>query len=52
MNKHLLLLGALALGLSACGPVYVVHQDPPPPPPPPVAAPAPEDVTYQAFYVS
>jgi hypothetical protein len=50
MNKHLFLPGIVALLFTACGPVYVVHQDPPPPPPPAAEAPAPEDVTYQAFY--
>ena len=43
MKKHLcLLLAIVALFLNACGPVYVVHQDPPPQAPPP-AEPEPED---------
>jgi hypothetical protein len=50
MKKYLITLGALALLLSACGPVYVVHQDPPPPPPPAATPAPPEDVTYQTFY--
>ena len=55
MNKHLFLCGVIALGISACGPTYVVHQDPPPPPPAPVGPPPPPpapapDVTYQTFY--
>ena len=50
MNKHLLFLGAIALCLSACGPVYVTQQTPAPPPPPPAAPAPPPDVTYQTFY--
>src|ERR1700726_3294310 len=54
MKKHLyLLLAIVALFFNACGPVYVVHQDPPPQPPPqapPPAEPEPEDVSYQSFY--
>ncbi|MDP4147928.1 MAG: hypothetical protein Q8927_04485 [Bacteroidota bacterium] len=48
MKKHLLTLTILALLFYACGPVYVVHQDPPPQTAP-VAAPDPE-VSYQSFY--
>jgi hypothetical protein len=48
MKKHLLTLTILALLLYACGPVYVVHQDPPPQTAP---APAPDpEVSYQSFY--
>src|SRR5882757_6299866 len=47
MKKHLFIPGIFALCFTACGPVYVVHQDPPPPP---AAAPDPEDVSYQTFY--
>src|ERR1700744_4977398 len=50
MYKHLFLLAVVALGLNACGPVYVVQQSPPPSAPaaPPPANPA--DVSYQTFY--
>lgn len=48
MKKHLLYLVMVALGLSACGPTYVVQQAPPPAPAPP--PPAPEEVSYQTFY--
>src|SRR6201996_1582262 len=50
MNKHLFLLAVVAMGLNACGPVYVVQQTPPPPAPasPPPAN--PDDVSYQTFY--
>ena len=54
MKKHLYILTFVAIGFAACGPVYVVHQDPPPPsapaplPPPPQADPS--EVTYQNFY--
>jgi hypothetical protein len=52
MYKHLFLLAAVAMGLSACGPVYVVQQTPPPPPPAPAAPPPanPDEVSYQTFY--
>ena len=46
MKKHLFAITCVALALNACGPVYVVRQDPPPAP-----APAPsEEVSYQSFY--
>ncbi|MBS1606913.1 MAG: hypothetical protein JST42_29930, partial [Bacteroidetes bacterium] len=55
MKKHLYILSFAAIGFAACGPVYVVHQDPPPaqapaplPPPPPQVD--PPEVTYQNFY--
>lgn len=51
MYKHLFLLAIVAVGLNACGPVYVVQQTPPPAPPPAAPPPAnPEDVSYQTFY--
>src|SRR3981189_903571 len=53
MKKHLYFLAIAAISFTACGPVYVVHQDPVPAPAPPPAAPPqanPEDVTYQNFY--
>ena len=52
MKKHLYVLAIAAIALNACGPVYVVHQDPPPapaPPPPPPQESEPE-VSYQSFY--
>jgi len=51
MKKLLYGLAVIALGLSACGPVYVVHSTPPPPPPP-QAGPPPtdEELSYQSFY--
>ena len=56
MKKHLYILTFAAIGFAACGPVYVVHQDPPPsaapaplPPPPPPQA-DPSEVTFQNFY--
>jgi len=56
MKKHLYIPILTAIGFAACGPVYVVHQDPPPaqapaplPPPPPPQA-DPSEVTYQNFY--
>ena len=50
MYKHLFLLAVVAMGLNACGPVYVVQQ--PPPPQAPAAPPPadPDDVSYQTFY--
>src|ERR1700754_735102 len=51
MKKHLYILALVAIGLNACGPIYVVQQDPvqaPAPPPPPQAD--PDDVTFQSFY--
>lgn len=50
MNKHLFTLALVAMGLNACGPVYVVQQTPPPSSPaePPPAN--PDDVSYQTFY--
>src|ERR1700761_8790672 len=53
MNKHLLLLAVVAMGLNACGPVYVVQQPAPAPAAPPQEEPAPappEDASYQTFY--
>ncbi|HEV2481866.1 MAG TPA: DUF6600 domain-containing protein [Puia sp.] len=51
MYKHLFLLAIVAIGLNACGPVYVVQQTPPPPAPAPAPPPAaPEDASYQTFY--
>jgi hypothetical protein len=52
MFKHLIVLAFIAIGLNACGPVYVVQQTPPPAAPPPAAPPPadPEDVSYQTFY--
>jgi hypothetical protein len=49
MKKHHYYLAIVCLVLNACGPVYVVHQDPPPPAsaPPPAQ---PEEVSYQSFY--
>src|SRR5450432_1271286 len=48
MKKLLFASTCLALALSSCGPVYVVHQDPPPQADP---APAPpQEVSYQSFY--
>ena len=56
MKKHLYFLAILALGLSACGPTYVVQRPAPPasapvaePLPPPPPAPEPE-ASYQSFY--
>src|ERR1700752_5287025 len=55
MKTHLYMLALVAIGLSACGPTYVVHQNPvpapapqPAPPPPPPAN--PDEVTFQSFY--
>src|SRR5690242_258030 len=50
MNKHLFILALVAIGLNACGPVYLVQQTPPPTAPaePPPAN--PDDVSYQTFY--
>ena len=51
MYKHLFLLAVVAMGLNACGPVYVVQQPAPPPPAPAPPPPAnPDEVTYQTFY--
>src|SRR5882757_4239911 len=51
MKKHLFVLAIVALALNACGPVYVVHQDPPPAPaPPPPQDAEPPEVSYQSFY--
>ena len=49
MKQHLYLLALVAISFAACGPVYVVHQDPVPAPasPPPAD---PDDLTYQNFY--
>jgi hypothetical protein len=49
MKQHLFLVAIAAIALNACGPVYVVHQDPPPPAPAQPAA-EPEEVSYQQFY--
>ena len=48
MKKLLIAISCLALLLSACGPVYVVHQDPAPQADP--APQPPEEVSYQSFY--
>jgi hypothetical protein len=50
MYKHLFLLAMVAMGLNACGPVYVVQQ--PAPAPAPISPPPgnPDDVSYQTFY--
>jgi len=58
MKKHLYILAilAMAVGLNACGPTYVVQQPAPPPPAPvadPLPPPPPEPqpvATYQSFY--
>lgn len=51
MKKHLFALAIMAFALYACGPTYVVHQDPPPAPAPPPPSPEPEpEVSYQSFY--
>ncbi|HTI93627.1 MAG TPA: DUF6600 domain-containing protein, partial [Puia sp.] len=50
MKQHLYLLAIVAFCIAACGPVYVVHQDPVPAPAPPPPPAPPEDVTYQNFY--
>jgi len=51
MKQHLYFLALVAICFTACGPVYVIHQDPVPAPPPASPAPAdPDDVTYQNFY--
>ncbi len=49
MKQHLYLLALVAICFAACGPVYVVHQDPVPAPAPPPQD-NPDDVTYQNFY--
>jgi hypothetical protein len=55
-KHHYYYLASVCLVLNACGPVYVVHQDPPvsaPQPAQPESAPPPaqpEDVSYQSFY--
>lgn len=53
MYKHLFLLAIVAVGLNACGPVYVVQQPTPTSAPAPEPAPPPanpDDVSYQTFY--
>lgn len=51
MKQHLYLLALVAICFTACGPVYVVHQDPVPAPPPSSSSDLnPDDVTYQNFY--
>ncbi|HEY4285613.1 MAG TPA: DUF6600 domain-containing protein [Puia sp.] len=51
MKQHQYLLAFMAICLTACGPVYVIHQDPVPTPPSASPEPAnPDDVTYQNFY--
>ena len=50
MKQHLYLVALVAICFAACGPVYVVHQDPVPAPPASSSPTDPDEVTYQNFY--
>jgi hypothetical protein len=54
MNKHLFIVAVAAMGLNACGPVYITTQTPPPQAAPPAGDPPPDaasqDASYQTFY--
>lgn len=53
MKQHLYLLALVAICFTACGPLYIIQQDPVPTPPPASPSPTdadPDDVTYQNFY--
>ena len=50
MTKPLLLIVAIFLALSSCGPSYITVQNPPAYQPPPPPSPEPEEVSYQTFY--